>query len=138
MIFDLYAVVGNFSVKHAHNLLDPLSDRFPSYVACVYNHCIWMNHNRHLMMGLMSHLSCVYNVFSSYRVYFSLITSLTMMILGPGNMVRTLFHFPMKNPLAVSVAQLGKLVESHKYFPKLVESHKYLPNLVDSQKYFPK
>ena len=138
MIFDLYAVVSNFSVKHVHNLLDPLSNRFPSYVACVCNHCSWMNQNRRLMMDLMSHLSCVYNAFSSYRVYFSLITSLTMMGLGPGNMVRTLFHFPLKNPLVVSVAQLGKLVESHKYFPKLVESHKYFPNLVDSHKYFPK
>ena len=88
-------------------------------------------------MGLTSHLSCVYDDFSSYRVSFSLMTSLTMMGLGPDHLVRALFHFHLKNPLVVSVAQLGKLVDSQKYFPKLVESQKYFPKLVKSQKYFP-
>ena len=137
MIFDLYAVVSNFSVKNVHNLLDPLSDCFPSYVACVCNHCSWMNQNRLVMISLKSHHPCVYEKNYYYRFSFSLTTSLTMMGLGPGNMVRTLFHFPLKNPLVVSVAQLGKLVESHKYFPNLVKSQKYFPKLVESQKYFP-
>ena len=53
-------------------------------------------------MGLTSHLSYAYNTFSSYRVSFSLILSLTkmslmmsltMMILGPGYLVRALFIF---------------------------------------------
>ena len=44
-------------------------------------------------MGLKSHLSCVYDDFSSYHIPFSSTTSLTMMGLGPGNLVRALFHF---------------------------------------------
>ena len=59
-------------------------------------------------MGLTSHLSDAYDTFSSYRVSFSLIwsltkmslmTSLTMMVLGPGlpenlvYLVRTLLYF---------------------------------------------
>ena len=80
-----------------------------------------MNQNRRSMMGLTSHLSCVYDDFSSYRVSFSLMTSLTMMGLGTGHLVRALFNYPLKNLLVVSVAQLGKLVESHKYFPELVK-----------------
>ena len=88
-------------------------------------------------MGLTSHILCVYNDFSSYRVSFSLMMSLTMMGLGPGHLVRALFHFHLKNPLVVSVSQLGKLVKSQKYFPKLVESQKCFPKLFESQKYFP-
>ena len=53
-------------------------------------------------MGMPSHLSYAYDTFSSYRVSFSLIsimtkmslmTSLTMMVLGPGYLVRALFLF---------------------------------------------
>ena len=89
-------------------------------------------------MGLTSHFPCVYDAFPSYRVYFSLMISLTMMGLGPGHLVRALLHFPLENLLFVSVAQLGKLVESQKYFLKLVESQKYFPKLAESKKYFPK
>ena len=81
------------------------------------------------MMGLTSHLSCVFDVFSSYRVSFSLMTSLTMMVLGPGHLVRALFHFPLKILLVVSVAQ-NPLVMSVDHFD-LVESLKYL-DLVES------
>ena len=69
------------------------------------------------MMGLTSHLSFVYYAFSSYCVSFSLMTSLTMMGLGLGHLVPSLFHFPLENPLVMSVSQVGKLVESQKYFP---------------------
>ena len=132
---------------------DPISGRFPSYVACVCNHCRRTNQNRCSMMGMTINISCVYNAFSAYRVYFSLMTSLTIMVLGPVHLLRALFHFPLAILLVVSVAQdlkwwnsifhffmvkWGKLVESHKYFPKLVESHKYFPGLVESQKHFPK
>ena len=57
------------------------------------------------MMVLMSHLSCVYNAFSSYRVYFSMTTSLAMMGLGPGHLVRALSHF-LKILLVVPVAEI--------------------------------
>ena len=59
------------------------------------------------MMGLTSHLSYVYEFFSSYRVYFSLMTSLKIIGLeaGPGHLVRALFHFTLKILLVVSVAQ---------------------------------
>ena len=43
------------------------------------------------MKGLTSHLSCAYDTFSSYCVSFSLMTSLTMMVLGLGHMVRAVF-----------------------------------------------
>ena len=65
-------------------------------------------------------------------------TSLTMMGLCLGHLVRALFHFTLENPLVVSVSQSVKLVKSQKYFPKLVESQKYFSKLVESQKYFPK
>ena len=62
-------------------------------------------------MGLTSNLSDAYDTFSSYRVYFSLIssltkislmTSLTMMVLGPGlplNLVYLLCVHFLKFPL---------------------------------------
>ena len=56
-------------------------------------------------MGLTSHLSCVYDDFSCYRVSFSSMTSLIMMGLGVSHLVRALFHFPLEIPLVVSVAQ---------------------------------
>ena len=62
------------------------------------------NHNSRLIMGLTNYLSCVYDAFSSYRVSFSSITSLTMMVLGSVNLVRALFHFALVIPRAVSVA----------------------------------
>ena len=71
------------------------SDPFPNgsyfYVACVCNHCHWTNYNCCSMMGLMSHLSCVYDAFSFYGVSFSLMTSLMMMVLGPGHQVHAIF-----------------------------------------------
>ena len=48
-------------------------------------------------MRMMSCLSCVSDTFSSYRVSFSLMTILTMMVLVPGHLVRALFHFPLKS-----------------------------------------
>ena len=66
-------------------------------------------------MGLLSHLFYVYEAFSSYRVSFCSMTSLTMMVLGPGHMVRALFHFPLKILLVLSVAQ-NPLVVSVDYF----------------------
>ena len=77
-------------------LSDTFYDRSSSYVACVCNHCCRTNQNRRLMMGLTSHLSCVYNTFSYYRVSFSLMTSLTMMGMGPGHLVCALLLFPLK------------------------------------------
>ena len=65
-------------------------------------------------MGLTSHLSCFYDAFSSYRVSFSLISSLAIMVLGPGHMVSALFHYPLKIPLVVGVAQ-NPLVVSVEY-----------------------
>ena len=62
-------------------------------------------------MGLASYLSCVYDAFSSYRVSFSLTTSLTMMVLGPGHLVRALYHFPLIITLVVSV-EYFQLIES--------------------------
>ena len=53
-------------------------------------------------MGLTSHLSYAYDGFSSDRISFSsmmsmtkmyLMTRLTMMVLGPGYLVRALFYF---------------------------------------------
>ena len=53
-------------------------------------------------MGLTSHLSYAYDAFSSYNVSFSLIlsltkmslmTSLTMMVLGLGYLIRAIFLF---------------------------------------------
>ena len=83
------------------------------------------------MMGLKSIFFCVYDAFSSYRVAFSSMTSLTMMVLGLGHLVRALFHFlkfllvvaVAQNPLVVSVAQ-NPLVVSVDYF-HLVKSLEY-------------
>ena len=91
------------------------------------------------MMGLMSHISCVYDAFTSYRFSFSLMISLTMMVLGRGHLVGALFIFPLKIPLVVSV-EYFPLVVSVEYFQlvvsvdhfQLVESMKYFPKLVDS------
>ena len=66
-------------------------------------------------MGLTSHISWVYETFSSYRVFFSLMTSLTMMGLDPGHLVRALFHF-LKILLIVSVAQITLVVSATQDF----------------------
>ena len=60
-------------------------------------------------MDLASHLSCVFDAFSSYRVSFSLMTSLRMMCLGPGHQVRALIHF-LKNALVMLVVQIQLVV----------------------------
>ena len=49
------------------------------------------------MMGLTSHLSFIFDALSSYRVSFSLITSLTMMVLLPVHLVFALFSFSSEN-----------------------------------------
>ena len=57
------------------------------------------------MMGLMSHLSCISNAFSSYRAYFSSVAILTMTGLGFGHLVRALLHFTLEILLVVAVAE---------------------------------
>ena len=59
-------------------------------------------------MGLKSHISCISNAFSSYRVYFSLKMSLTMMGLDPIHIVRALFNSTLEIPLVMSVAEYLK------------------------------
>ena len=54
-----------------------------------------------------------------------LMTSLTMMVLGLGHLVRALFHFPLKILLVVSV-EYFTLVVSVEYF-LLVMSAEYFP-----------
>ena len=83
-----------------------LSNGTSFYVSCVCNHCHRTNQNCRSMMGLTSHLSCFYNAFSSYRVYFSSMTSLTMIVIGTGQLVRAIFLFPLNIPLVVWVAQI--------------------------------
>ena len=55
-------------------------------------------------MGLTSDFSSISNDLSYYRVYFSLATSVTMMSMGLGHLVRARFHIAMENLLVVSVA----------------------------------
>ena len=91
-------------------------------------------------MGLMSHIFCVYDAYSSYRISFSLITSLTIMVLVPVHLVRALFHFPLKILLVVSVAQ-NLLVMSVNYFTLVVSVEYFqliesLNMLVVSVEYF--
>ena len=122
-------------------LSDPFSGCSSFYVACIYNLSDWTSQNRCSMMGLASHISCVYDTFSSYHISFSSMTSLTMMVMGTGNLVHALFRFPLTVLLVVSVAQ-NPLVVSVEYF-QLVVSVGYfqlieLQNpLVVSVKYFP-
>ena len=56
------------------------------------------------MMGLKSPLSCVYDDFSSYRISFSLMMSLTMVVLGTGHLVRALLHLRLIIMFVVPVA----------------------------------
>ena len=56
--------------------------------------------------------------FFSYRVYFSLMMSFTIMGMGLGHLVHALFHPALEIMLVVSVAEdLAFLVDSQKYFP---------------------
>ena len=73
------------------------------------------------MMGLTSHILCIYDAFSSYHVSFSSMTSLTTMVLGPGHLVRAIFHFPLKIPLVMSVEYFS-LVVPVEYFPLVVSA----------------
>ena len=94
---------------------DPFSNASSFYVDCVCNHCHWMSQNCRSKMGVRSHLSFFNDAFSFYRGCFSLMTSLTMMVMGPGHLVRAIFHFLLKILLVVSVAQ-NPLVVSLDYF----------------------
>ena len=105
MIFDLYVVVRNFSLKRAHDLIGSFFWWLFFCVPCVCNHCHWTSQNHRAMMGLMSLISCFYDVFSSYRFLFSLMTSLTMMVLGQGYLVRALFLFLWNSVGCVSVSK---------------------------------
>ena len=108
MIFDLCAVVSNFALKHVHNCIRYFPDLFFSYVVCIYNHFRQTNQNHHPVMGVTSHISCVYDAFSSYHVSFSLMMSLPMMVLCPGHIVYALFHSLLAITSVVSVAKYLK------------------------------
>ena len=86
----------NFLLNMRIFLSYPFPDRFTSYIVCVCNHYRRTNHNCRSMMGLTNHLSWVYDILSSYHVFFSLMTSLKMMGLGLAHMVRGFFHFALK------------------------------------------
>ena len=112
MIFDLYAVVSNFSVKRAHILIRSFFRMALFLCCCDCNHCHQENQNRCSKMGLTSHLSDAYNAFSSCYVSSSLLlslmkismmTSLTMMVPGPGSPpIHAFLHF-LSYPLIVLV-----------------------------------
>ena len=80
-------------------------------------------------MGLTSHLSFVYDAFSCYCLSFSMMTILTIMVLGPGHLVHDIFHFALAVPLIKSVKYF-LLVVSVKYF-QLIESQNPLVVSVD-------
>ena len=91
-------------------------------------------------MGLTRHVSCVYDTFSSYRVSFylissltkmSLMTSLTMMVLGPGHLVCALFNL-LKFPLIVFV-ECFQLMESQN--PVVVSVEYFQPEYFPAQKF---
>ena len=108
MIFDLYAVVSNFSVQVAQFLIGIFPGVSYFCVACVCNDCCRKNQSRRSKMGLTSHLSDAYDAFFSSCLSFSLLlspmkmslTNLTMKVLGLGSPpVHALFHFSLKIPL---------------------------------------
>ena len=121
--------------------LNSFPDGYSFYVGYVCNHCHHMNQNCRLMMGLTSHIFCVYDAFSSYFISFYSMTSLAMIVLGPGHLVCALFHSPLKILLVVSVAQnllvvsveYLQLVVSVEYFQLIESQHP----LVVSVEYFP-
>ena len=69
MIFDLNAVVSNFAVKVAHNLIVSSFQCFFFCVVYVYNYCPQMNQIHHSRMGMTSHLSDACDAFSSFYFY---------------------------------------------------------------------
>ena len=105
-------------------LSDPFSGGSSFYIVYVCNHCHWTNQNCCSMMGLTSHLSFVYNTFSSYTVFIPMMMILTIMVLGPGHLVRALFHIALAILLVVSVKYF-LLVVSVEYF-QLIESKNML------------
>ena len=79
MIFDLYAVVGNFAVKVEHSLIGLFFWFYYFCVACVCYHCHRKNQSLHSKMGLTSHLSDAYDTFySSCFSFSSLLSAMTM------------------------------------------------------------
>ena len=93
-----------------------LSNPFPavSYfcVACVCNHCHQKNLSRILKMCLTSHFSDAYEAFTSFCFSFSLLlslvkmslmTSLTMKVLGPGSSPVHEFLHVLNYPLIMLV-----------------------------------
>ena len=110
-------------------------------VAFVCKHCRRKNQNRRSKMGLTSRLSYAYDAFSSYRVSFSLIlsltkmylmTSLTMMVLGPVYLVCALFY-SFKFPLVVSV-ECFQLMEPQN--PVVVSVEYFQSEYFPAQKHF--
>ena len=110
MIFDLYAVVSNFSVKVAHYLIRFFFGCFFFCIDCFCNNCLQNNQSRRSKTGLNSHLSNAYDVFSSSCFSFSSLlipmnmslTNLTMKVLGPAALpVHAFFRFSLKIPLVV-------------------------------------
>ena len=104
MIFILYAIIRNFAVKRLHNLIGSLFRSI--FLLCPL---------RLLLLSLDESESSLndgsdepsflsFRRFFSCRVSVSLVTSLTMMGLGPGHLVRALFHFALSIRLVMSVA----------------------------------
>ena len=75
---------------------DPFSDGSSFFVTWVCNCCHQTNQNHRSMMGLTIQISYVYDALSFYSVSFSLMTSLTMVVLVPGHLVRAFFIFLWK------------------------------------------
>ena len=117
MIFDLNAVVSNFAVKVAHNMIGSFSDVSYLCVVYVYNECHRTNQNHRSKMGLTSHLSDAYNAFSSSCASFSLLsivmkmipTNHMMMDQGPGSLLVRVFRYVLNYLL---IESFDCLVES--------------------------
>ena len=87
MIFDLYAVVRNFDVEVAHNLIGSFFDVSYFCVVYVYNECHQTNQNHHSKMVRTSHISDAYDAFSSS--WFSFYLVLSLMKTNPTNQMTT-------------------------------------------------
>ena len=104
--------------------LDSFSGVSSFCIICVCNHWRRKNQNRCSKIGLMSHLSDAYDAFSSYWVSSSLIlslmkmylmTSLTMMVLGPDSPpVCAFLHFFELSVHRVSISKSVGCVSSSK------------------------
>ena len=95
MIFDLYNVVRNFSVKVV--LSDSFSNVSYFCVAHVYNDCHWRNQNHRSKIGMTSHLSDACDAFSSSCTSFSLILSpMTMTPTNQMTMVQDTGSLPVR------------------------------------------